>query len=272
MGDKVSAKQAMTKAGVPVRAGLERRAPDDEGDRRIARTIGYPVIIKAAGGGGGRGMRVVHTEAALLRSQRRAPRRRPPSATPTVYLEKLLEKPRHIEIQVLADEHKNAVTSASATARCSAATRRSSRRAPAPASDAGAARAHGRRCGRGLRAIGYRSAGTFEFLYEDGEFYFIEMNTRIQVEHPVTEMVTGIDLVQRADPVAAGERLRSPSRTSAARARHRVPHQRREHLRVISCNTCSSIIVSTHHPENVQLITMKVSAFSKMSKKCSLRK
>ena len=178
MGDKVSAKQAMIKAGVPCVPGSEGVLPDDPKEIiRIARAIGYPVIIKAAGGGGGRGMRVVHTEAALVNAVQMT-RTEAGAAfnNPNVYMEKFLEHPRHIEIQVLADQHKNAVWL-------------------------------GERCVEACRAVGYRSAGTMEFLYEDGEFYFIEMNTRIQVEHPVTELVTGIDLVKAQLLIASGERL-----------------------------------------------------------------
>ena len=164
MGDKVSAKKAMREAGVPCVPGSDGALPDDPQEiLEIARKIGYPVIIKAAGGGGGRGMRVVRTEAALLTSVNMTKEEaRVAFGNPTVYMEKFLENPRHIEIQVLSDSFQNAV---------------------------------------------YRGAGTFEFLYENGEFYFIEMNTRVQVEHPVTEMVTGVDIVREQIRIAAGERL-----------------------------------------------------------------
>ena len=210
MGDKVSAKQAMTKAGVPTVPGTEGALTDDPKETvRIARKIGYPVIIKAAGGGGGRGMRVVHTEAALLngvnmtRTEAQAA-----FANPVVYLERYLEQPRHIEIQVLADAHKNAVYLGERDCSLQRRHQKVMEEAPAPDLPAKLRDKIGERCVEACRRIGYRGAGTFEFLYEDGQFFFIEMNTRIQVEHPVTEMITGIDLVQEQIHVAAGEKLR----------------------------------------------------------------
>jgi acetyl-CoA carboxylase biotin carboxylase subunit len=210
MGDKVSAKQAMTKAGVPTGPGSEGALPDDGKEIvRIARKVGYPVIIKASGGGGGRGMRVVHTEAALLnavnmtRSEAQAA-----FANPVVYLEKYLERPRHIEIQILADAHKNAVHLGERDCSLQRRHQKVMEEAPAPELAPKLRERIGERCVEACRKIGYRGAGTFEFLYEDEEFYFIEMNTRIQVEHPVTEMITGIDLVQEQIRVAAGEKLR----------------------------------------------------------------
>jgi acetyl-CoA carboxylase, biotin carboxylase subunit len=210
MGDKVSAKQAMTKAGVPTVPGSEGALTDDPKETvRIARKIGYPVIIKAAGGGGGRGMRVVHTEAALLngvnmtRTEAQAA-----FANPVVYLERYLEQPRHIEIQVLADAHKNAVYLGERDCSLQRRHQKVMEEAPAPDLPAKLRDKIGERCVEACRRIGYRGAGTFEFLYEDGQFFFIEMNTRIQVEHPVTEMITGIDLVQEQIHVAAGEKLR----------------------------------------------------------------
>jgi acetyl-CoA carboxylase biotin carboxylase subunit len=209
MGDKVSAKAAMQKAGVPVVPGVEGALPEEPAQIvKIARAIGYPVIIKAAGGGGGRGMRVVHTEAALLsavnttRSEAQAA-----FGNSTVYLEKFLENPRHIEVQVLADEHRGAVHLG--TRDCSMQRRHQKviEEAPAPLLAARELARIGERCAEASRKIGYRGAGTFEFLYENGEFYFIEMNTRVQVEHPVTEMITGIDIVQTQIRVAAGEKL-----------------------------------------------------------------
>jgi len=210
MGDKVSAKHAMTKAGVPTVAGSEGALPDDTKEIvRIARKVGYPVIIKAAGGGGGRGMRVVHTEAALLnavnmtRSEAQAA-----FANPVIYLEKYLERPRHIEIQILADAHKNAVHLGERDCSLQRRHQKVMEEAPAPELASKLRDKIGERCVDACRKIGYRGAGTFEFLYEDEEFYFIEMNTRIQVEHPVTEMITGVDLVQEQIRVAAGEKLR----------------------------------------------------------------
>ena len=210
MGDKVSAKAAMTKAGVPTVPGSEGALPEDPKEIvRIARKVGYPVIIKAAGGGGGRGMRVVHTEAALLnavnmtRSEAQAA-----FANPVVYLERYLEEPRHIEIQVLADAHKNAVHLFERDCSLQRRHQKVLEEAPAPELPTKLRDKIGERCVDACRRIGYRGAGTFEFLYEDGEFYFIEMNTRIKVEHPVTEMITGVDLVQEQIHIAAGEKLR----------------------------------------------------------------
>jgi len=210
MGDKVSAKQAMEKAGVPCVPGSEGALPEDAKETvRLARKIGYPVIIKAAAGGGGRGMRVVHTEAALLnavnmtRSEAQAA-----FGNATVYMERYLENPRHIEIQVLADSHKNALHLGERDCSMQRRHQKIIEEAPAPELTEKQRVKIGERCAEACRKIGYRGAGTFEFLYEDGEFFFIEMNTRIQVEHPVTEMITGIDLVQEQIRVAAGEKLR----------------------------------------------------------------
>jgi acetyl-CoA carboxylase, biotin carboxylase subunit len=210
MGDKVSAKQAMEKAGVPCVPGSDGALPEDPKEIvRIARKVGYPVIIKAAGGGGGRGMRVVHTEAALLnavnmtRSEALAA-----FSNATVYMERYLENPRHIEVQVLADSHKNAIYLGERDCSMQRRHQKIIEEAPAPELSEKQRVRIGERCAEACRKIGYRGAGTFEFLYEDGEFFFIEMNTRIQVEHPVTEMVTGVDLVQEQIHVAAGEKLR----------------------------------------------------------------
>jgi acetyl-CoA carboxylase, biotin carboxylase subunit len=209
MGDKVSAKQAMVKAGVPTVPGSEGALPDDPKEIvRIARKVSYPVIIKAAGGGGGRGMRVVHTEAALLngvnmtRTEAQAA-----FANPTVYLEKYLEHPRHIEIQVLADEHKNAVYLFERDCSLQRRHQKVLEEAPAPDLPAKLRDKIGERCAEACRKMNYRGAGTFEFLYEEGEFFFIEMNTRVQVEHPVTEMITGVDIVQEQIKIAAGHKL-----------------------------------------------------------------
>jgi acetyl-CoA carboxylase biotin carboxylase subunit len=209
MGDKVSAKHAMIKAGVPVVPGSEGQLPESPDEIvKIARGVGYPVIVKAAGGGGGRGMRVVHTEAALLnavsmtRSEAQAA-----FGNPTVYLEKFLESPRHVEIQVLADEHKNAVYLGDRDCSMQRRHQKIIEEAPAPLINPRQKARIGERCAEACRKIGYRGAGTFEFLFEKGEFYFIEMNTRVQVEHPVTEMITGIDIVQAQIRVASGQKL-----------------------------------------------------------------
>jgi len=210
MGDKVSAKAAMLKAGVPCVPGSEGALPEDPKEIvRIARKVGYPVIIKAAGGGGGRGMRVVHTEAALLNAVNMTRAEAQAAfANPMVYLERYLEQPRHIEIQVLADAHKNAVHLGERDCSLQRRHQKVLEESPAPELPAKLRDKIGERCVDACKRIGYRGAGTFEFLYEGGEFYFIEMNTRIQVEHPVTEMVTGLDLVQEQIHVAAGEKLR----------------------------------------------------------------
>ena len=209
MGDKVSAKQAMIKSGVPCVPGSEGALPDDPKEIiKIARTVGYPVIIKAAGGGGGRGMRVVHTEAALIHAvQTTKAEAGAAFGNPEVYMEKFLEHPRHIEIQILADTHKNAVWLGERDCSMQRRHQKIIEEAPAPGILRRAIEKVGERCAAACKKIGYRGAGTFEFLYENGEFYFIEMNTRVQVEHPVTEMTSGIDIVQMQIRVAAGEKL-----------------------------------------------------------------
>jgi len=214
MGDKINAKQAMQKANVPCVPGSDGALPPEpEEVVKIARRIGYPVIIKAAGGGGGRGMRVVHTEAALKNAVSLT-RAEAESAfgNPMVYMEKFLENPRHIEVQVLADEHKNAIYLGERDCSMQRRHQKVIEEAPAPDITPRQRARIGERCIEACRRIGYRSAGTFEFLYENGEFYFIEMNTRVQVEHPVTEMITGIDIVQEQIRVAAGEKLRQRQR------------------------------------------------------------
>ena len=209
MGDKVSAKNAMIEAGVPVVPGSPGALPDDQQEiMRIARDVGYPVIIKAAGGGGGRGMRVVHTEAALLSSVVMTKSEAGAAFNnPEVYLEKFLENPRHIEIQVLADGGRNAVWLGERDCSMQRRHQKVIEEAPAIGVDRKLIERIGERCAEACRKIEYRGAGTFEFLFENGEFYFIEMNTRIQVEHPVTELITGIDLVQQQIRVAAGEKF-----------------------------------------------------------------
>ncbi len=209
MGDKVSAKRAMIEAGVPVVPGSEGALPPDSAEiLRIANEVGYPVIIKAAGGGGGRGMRVVHTEAALLNAVTMTKAEAGAAFNnPEVYLEKFLENPRHIEIQVLADGERNAVWLGERDCSMQRRHQKVIEEAPAPGIPRKFIERIGERCAEACRKMGYRGAGTFEFLFENGEFYFIEMNTRIQVEHPVTELITGIDLVQQQIRVAAGEKF-----------------------------------------------------------------
>jgi acetyl-CoA carboxylase biotin carboxylase subunit len=209
MGDKVSAKNAMIKAGVPCVPGSEGVLPDNPKEIvRIAREIKYPVIIKAAGGGGGRGMRVVHTEAALLNAVTMT-RTEAGAAfnNPSVYMEKFLENPRHIEIQILADQHGNVLYLGERDCSMQRRHQKVIEEAPAPHLNPRLRDKVGERCAAACKKIGYRGAGTIEFLYENEEFYFIEMNTRVQVEHPVTEMITGVDIIQEQIKVAAGEKL-----------------------------------------------------------------
>ena len=209
MGDKVSAKQAMIKAGVPCVPGSEGELPDDPAQvRRIAKSVGYPVIIKAAGGGGGRGMRVVHTEAALIHAvQTTKAEAGAAFGNPAVYMEKFLQNPRHIEIQVMADQFKNAVYLGERDCSMQRRHQKIIEEGPAPGIPRKLIDKIGERCAAACKRMGYRGAGTFEFLYENGEFYFIEMNTRVQVEHPVTELITGVDIVKTQIMVAAGEKL-----------------------------------------------------------------
>jgi acetyl-CoA carboxylase biotin carboxylase subunit len=209
MGDKVSAKRAMIKAGVPCVPGSDGALPDNPKEIiAIAKKVGYPVIIKAAGGGGGRGMRVVHTEAALVNAVNMTREEAGRAfGNPEVYMEKFLEKPRHVEIQVLADTHGNAVWLGERDCSMQRRHQKIIEEAPAPGIDRRAIAKIGERCAEACRKMGYRGAGTFEFLYEDGEFFFIEMNTRVQVEHPVTEMITGVDIVQEQIRIAAGLKL-----------------------------------------------------------------
>ncbi|MBU0592170.1 MAG: acetyl-CoA carboxylase biotin carboxylase subunit [Gammaproteobacteria bacterium] len=210
MGDKVCAKDAMKASGVPCVPGSDGALPDDEDEiKRIAKETGYPVILKAAGGGGGRGMRVVHTEAALLNAASLTKSEAQSFfGNPMIYMEKFLEHPRHVEIQVLADEHGNAIHLGERDCSMQRRHQKVLEEAPAPGLDSKLRDKIGERCAEACRKIGYRGAGTFEFLYEDGEFFFIEMNTRVQVEHPVTEMITGVDIVQEQLRIASGEKLR----------------------------------------------------------------
>jgi acetyl-CoA carboxylase biotin carboxylase subunit len=210
MGDKVQAKAAMRRLGVPCVPGSEGALPDDPKEmRRIAAEVGYPVIIKAAGGGGGRGMRVVHTEAALVNAvQLTKSEAQTAFSNSMVYMEKFLENPRHIEIQVLADEHKNAIFLWERDCSMQRRHQKIIEEAPAPELKARIRDKIGERCAEACIKMGYRGAGTFEFLFENDEFYFIEMNTRVQVEHPVTEMITGVDIVQEQVRIAAGYKLR----------------------------------------------------------------
>lgn len=209
MGDKVSAIRAMKEAKVPCVPGSDGPLPEDPDENiRIARDIGYPIIIKAAAGGGGRGMRVVFGEATLLNAiSMTRTEARVAFGDDTVYMEKYLDKPRHIEIQVLADTHGNAIHLGERDCSMQRRHQKVIEEAPAPGITKKVRDRLGARCVKACRDIGYRGAGTFEFLYQDGEFYFIEMNTRLQVEHPVTELVTGVDLVRAQISVAAGEPL-----------------------------------------------------------------
>ncbi len=209
MGDKVAAIRSMKAAGVPCVPGSDGPLGNDADENlRIARDIGYPVIIKAAGGGGGRGMRVVNSEASLL-SAINLTRNEARSAfgNDQVYMERFLGNPRHIEFQVLADHHGNVIHLGERDCSMQRRHQKVIEEAPAPGLTEEERRRMGERCVRACQELGYRNAGTFEFLYEDGEFFFIEMNTRVQVEHPVTELVTGIDIVKAQLRIAAGEPL-----------------------------------------------------------------
>jgi len=209
MGDKVSAIQAMKSAGVPCVPGSDGPLGDDADENlRMARDVGYPIIIKASGGGGGRGMRVVHAEASLIaaitvtKAEARAA-----FDNDVVYMEKYLEHPRHVEFQLLADNHGNAVYLGERDCSMQRRHQKVIEEAPAPGINEEQRKRIGERCVKACQEIGYHSAGTFEFLFQDEEFFFIEMNTRLQVEHPVTEMITGVDIVREQLSIAAGEPL-----------------------------------------------------------------
>lgn len=209
MGDKVAAKTAMIESGVPCVPGPDSVLPDDIAEiTRIAGEIGYPVILKAAGGGGGRGMRIVKSDETLadafMLTKQEAQRF---FGNPDIYMEKFLEKPRHVEIQVISDSHGNALWLGDRDCSMQRRHQKMIEEAPAPGIDRNLIAKIGERCAASCREIGYVGAGTFEFLYENGEFFFIEMNTRIQVEHPVTEMVTGLDIVAMQIDVARGAAL-----------------------------------------------------------------
>lgn len=209
MGDKVSAKDAMKRAGVPTVPGSDGPLPEDEETAlAIAREVGYPVIIKAAGGGGGRGMRVVYDESELIKSAKLT-RTEAGAAfgNPMVYLEKFLTNPRHVEVQVLSDGQGNAIHLGDRGCSLQRRHQKVIEEAPAPGIDEKARQEVFARCVQACIEIGYRGAGTFEFLYENGRFYFIEMNTRVQVEHPVSEMVTGVDIIKEMLRIASGEKL-----------------------------------------------------------------
>jgi acetyl-CoA carboxylase biotin carboxylase subunit len=209
MGDKITAIEAMKNAGVPTVPGSDGPLDNDDGRTiKIARDIGYPVIIKAAGGGGGRGMRVVHSEAALLNAISLTKAEAGAAfGNDTLYMEKFLENPRHIEFQVISDTHGNAIHLGERDCSMQRRHQKVVEEAPAPGITTEIRAEIGERCAEACRQISYRGVGTFEFLYENDEFYFIEMNTRVQVEHPVTEMVTGVDIVKEQLRIAAGEAL-----------------------------------------------------------------
>jgi len=210
MGDKIKAIEMMKKAGVPCVPGSDGPLKNNNKQTlNIARKIGYPVIIKASGGGGGRGMRVVHSEATLLNAISLTKAEAGAAfGNDEVYMEKFLEAPRHVEFQVLADQHGNAIHLGERDCSMQRRHQKVVEEAPAPGITEELRKKMGDRCAEACRTIGYRGAGTFEFLYENGEFYFIEMNTRVQVEHPVTEMVTGVDIIKEQILISAGEKLR----------------------------------------------------------------
>ena len=229
MGDKIAAKRAMAKLGVPLVPGSDGAVPDIAKARDVAGRVGYPVLIKATAGGGGRGMKVARDAASLEEAFRVArTEARAAFGNDAVYIEKYLDRPRHIELQVLADGHGNVVHFGERDCSLQRRHQKLLEEAGSPALTADARDRLGATATKALASLGYRNAGTLEFLYQDGQFAFIEMNTRLQVEHPVTEMVCGIDLVRRADP---HRRRRAPrlrtERHPLLRPRDRVPHHRR---------------------------------------------
>ncbi|MGC6500387.1 MAG: acetyl-CoA carboxylase biotin carboxylase subunit [Henriciella sp.] len=208
MGDKIAAKQAMIDTGVPVVPGSEGGVSSVSEAKKIARKIGYPVLVKAASGGGGRGMKVAETEKALeMAIQTAKTEAKAAFGDDTVYLEKYLGQPRHIEIQIIADTHGNVCHLWERDCSLQRRHQKVFEEAPSPALNQAQREEIGTIVAKAVKKLGYRGAGTMEFLYEDGKFYFIEMNTRLQVEHPVTEMITGIDLVREQIRVADGKRL-----------------------------------------------------------------
>ena len=210
MGDKITAKKAMADSGVPVVPDSGGALPEDDNEAVLeaARRVGYPVIIKASGGGGGRGMRIVRTEANLINAVSLTRQEAQANfGNPTVYLEKFLENPRHIEIQILSDDFKNTVFLGARDCSMQRRNQKIIEECPPPGIPQRVIEKLGERCCDACKRIGYVGAGTFEFLYQDGKFYFIEMNTRLQVEHTVTEMTTGIDIVKEQIRIAYGERL-----------------------------------------------------------------
>ena len=210
MGDKVAAIQTMKEAGVPCVPGSDGPLDDDAGrNMKLAKDIGYPIIIKAAGGGGGRGMRVVYSEATLINSIALTKQEAAANfGNDMVYMEKFLETPRHVEIQVLADGQGNAIHLGERDCSMQRRHQKVLEEAPAPGITAEMRQRIGQRCVDACIKMGYRGAGTFEFLFQDGEFYFIEMNTRVQVEHPVTEMITDVDIIKEQLYIASGDKLR----------------------------------------------------------------
>ncbi len=227
MGDKIEAKNAVARAGIPVVPGSDGPVWTDADAKKFAADIGYPVILKAAAGGGGRGMKIARTPADIVHafSTARA-EAKAGFGDDTLYIEKFLEEPRHIEVQVLCDSHGRLLHLGERDCSLQRRHQKLMEEAPSPALNAGEREKIGETVAHAMRRIGYQGVGTVEFLYANGKFYFIEMNTRIQVEHPVTEMITGIDLIREQIRVAAGAKLEiQQQRRQVQRPRHRMPHQ-----------------------------------------------